>query len=255
MFERISNITVSRPTVQDFPSLVSQFQATLEAGNTNENIQRIGVLILRHSDRPVIHNNDTLINEEGINRIYLYREILSSHGIFIDSDFVFSSPVIRCVQTAARIACVGESKVQKVRWVTGSPWNLPNKDEDLSSRKIWEEMKDEFGSDRAREIWLKGGDESKGLSEAHTCGQINYESILENVLQPLAFRQSQKKSKLVNLDFTNNEGTVINPIAICCTHDICVMGLASIFQSETTFVPFLGGIFLCYDFDSEHVIR
>jgi len=47
----------------------------------------------------------------------------------------------------------------------------------------------------------------------------------------------------------SDESTKINPIAICCTHDICIIGLASILQSKTTFVPFLGGIFLCFDFD------
>ena len=244
-----SNITFSNPLIQDFPSLVSKFRDALDNDNSQDNSQRIGVLILRHSDRPIIHDNETMINKKGIDRIQKYREILSSKGISIDTDFIFSSPVIRCVQTAAGMAHIDESKVHKVRWITGSPWNHPNEDEVLSSRKIWVEMKYDFGSEKSREIWLKGGLESEGLIKAEICGEINYQSIFNNVLIPLALKCHLDKSKIADSGVMSDEGSKINPIAICCTHDICIIGLASILQSKTTFVPFLGGIFLCFDFD------
>ena len=54
-------MSVSSPPVQDFPSLVLQLQATLNAGNENKNSQRVGVLVFRHSDRPDEHNDETHI--------------------------------------------------------------------------------------------------------------------------------------------------------------------------------------------------
>lgn len=249
MFDIDSNISLSKPLIQDFPSLVSKFRDALDNDNSRNNFQRIGVLILRHSDRPVIHDNETIINEKGIVRIKKYREILSSKGISIDSDFIFSSPVIRCVQTASRMAQIDESRVHKVRWILGSPWNLPNEDEVLSSRTTWEKMKYDFGAEKAREIWLEGGLESEGLIKSEICGEINYQSIFNNVLIPLGLKYHLEKSKIADSDIMSDESTKINPIAICCTHDICIIGLASILQSKTTFVPFLGGIFLCFDFD------
>ena len=66
---------------------------------------------------------------------------------------------------------------------------------------------------------------------------------------PLALKCHLDKSKIADSGVMSDEGSKINPIAICCTHDICIIGLASILQSKTTFVPFLGGIFLCFDFD------
>lgn len=246
-------VSFSNPPVQDFPSLVPQLQATLNAGNKNKNSQRVGVLVFRHSDRPHEHDSETHITEEGKIRIDKYKGILTSHGLNIDSDFVFSSPVIRCVQTAARMASIYESKVQKVIWVTGSPWNRPGEDEDVACRVKWEEMKSNLGWDRARADWLTGGDVAEGLHDARASGKINFDSIFTNVLQPLALKQTQEKTSSVNTSQLVKGENEIHTIAVCCTHDICIIGLATNFQSKTTFVPFLGGLFICFDFNSENV--
>jgi hypothetical protein len=247
------SVSVSAPPVQDFPSLVPQLQATLNAGNKNKNSQRVGVLVLRHSDRPHEHDNETHITEEGRIRIDKYKDIMTSQGLDIDPDFVFSSPVIRCVQTAARMASINESKVQKVLWVTGSPWNRPGEDENAACRVKWEEMKSNLGWNKARRDWLTGGDVAEGLHDAHVSGKINFDSIFTNVLQPLALKQAKEKTSSINTAQFVKGGTERHTISVCCTHDICIMGLATNFQSKTDFVPFLGGLFICFDFNSENV--
>jgi hypothetical protein len=263
------SVSVSTPPVQDFPSLVPQLQATLNAGNKNKNSQRVGVLVLRHSDRPHEHDNETHITEEGMIRIDKYKDIMTSQGLDIDPDFVFSSPVIRCVQTAARMASINESRVQKVPWVTGSPWNRPGEDENAACRVKWEEMKSNLGWNKACRDWLTGGDVAEGLHDAHASGKINFDSIVSNVLQPLALKHAKEKtSSSVNTAQFFKNGMERHTIGVCCTHDICIMGLATNFQSTTdivkrhlkddcpfgtTCVPFLGGLFICFDFNSENV--
>ena len=247
------SVSVSSPPVQDFLALVPQLQATLNAGNEDKNSQRVGVLVFRHSDRPDEHNNDTHITEEGEIRIEKYKGILTLHGLDIDSDFVFSSPVIRCVQTAARMASVNESEVQKVPWVTGSPWNRPNEDENAACRVKWEDMKSKLGWSGSRRDWLTGGDAAKGLRDARASGKINFDSIFTNALQPLALKQARKKTSSDNTAQSVKSENEIHTIAVCCTHDICILGLATNFQNEAIFIPFLGGLFICFDFNSENV--
>lgn len=247
------NVSVSSPPVQDFTSLVIQLQATLNAGNENKNSQRVGVLVFRHSDRPYEHNNETHITEDGKIRIEEYKGILTLHGLDIDPDFVFSSPVIRCVQTAARMASINESKVQKVRWVTGSPWNRPGEDENEACRAKWDDMKFKLGWSESRRDWLTGGDAAEGLLDARASGKINFDSIFTNVLQPLALKQAREKTSSVNTAQSVKSENEIHTIAVCCTHDICIMGLATNFHSKTIFIPFLGGLFICFDFNSENV--
>nr|AIF08183.1 hypothetical protein [uncultured marine group II/III euryarchaeote KM3_27_D07] len=247
------DVSVSTPPVQDFPSLVLQLQATLNAGNENKNSQRVGVLVFRHSDRPDEHNDETHITEDGKIRIEEYKGILTSHGLDIDSDFVFSSPVIRCVQTAALMASIDESNVQKVRWVQGSPWNRPNEDEDAACRVKWEDMKSKLGWSESRRDWLAGGDAAEGLRDARASGKINFDSIFTNVLQPLALKQAREKTSSVNTAQSVKSENETHTIAVCCTHDICILGLATNFQSSDIFIPFLGGLFICFDFNSENV--
>tara|TARA_B100001142_G_scaffold323835_1_gene374528 strand:+ start:126 stop:929 length:804 start_codon:yes stop_codon:yes gene_type:complete len=241
-------ISVSNPLVQEFPSLIIQLQETLNAENKNMNSLRVGVLVLRHSDRPLEHDNDTHITEKGEIRIDKSRDIMNSLGIEIDSNFVFSSPVIRCVQTAARISSISEPKVQKVGWITGSPWNQPGGFEDTKNRTIWEGMKSDLGWDKACIDWLSGDDTAEGLYDSRDNGKINFDSIYTNILYPLA--EKLAKSKI--LSFTNDKFSRTKKnrhiIAVCCTHDICIMGLATYFQSKTNIIPFLGGLFVCFDF-------